>query len=238
MSPFFYFYCFLKTLKMAFNTSSCVKVSDTKICPHCTAPTLIKNGFTANRKQQFYCKTCTKRCIDFYTNKGCRKEINAHIIMLIKEGMGIRSMARVLCISTTTLLKRILLIAKGVQSPPICSGQIYEVDGMRTFLRHKGKVIWIVYALDRVNKNVISFAVGSRTKKTLNQVINTVVLSNPKRIYTDGLIHYKFLIHNTIHKVTRFGTNRIERKNLSLRTIRISAYGIRASFHCTSGYRA
>ena len=89
---------------------------------------------------------------------------------------------------------------------------------MSTFLRHKGKVIWIVYALDRVNKNVISFAVGSRTKKTLNQVIKTLVLSNPKRIYTDGLTNYKFLIHNTIHKVTRFGTNRIERKNLSLRT--------------------
>ena len=173
MSPFVYFYCFLKTLKMAFNTSSCIKVSDTKICPHCTASTLIKNGFTSNRKQQFYCKTCTKRCIDFYTNNGYGKEINAHIVMLIKEGMGIRSMARVLCISTTTLLKRIVFIAKGVQSPPICSGQIYEIDEMRTFLRHKGKVIWIVYALDRVNKNVISFAVGSRTKKTLNQVIKT-----------------------------------------------------------------
>ena len=203
---------------MAFYPSSCIKISDTKICPHCNASTLIKNGFTANHKQQFYCKTCTKRCIDFYTSKGCRKEINANIIVLIKEGMGIRSMARFLGISTTTLLKRILLIAKGVQSPPICSGQTYEVDEMRTFLRHKGKVIWIVYALDRINKNVISFAVGSRSKKTLNQVIKTVFLSNPKSIYTDGLLLYKLLIHKTIHKVTRFGTNRIERKNLSLRT--------------------
>ena len=62
MSPFFYFYCFLKTLKMAFNTSSCitsfrspgarVKVSDTKICPHCTAPTLIKNGFPQVHQRQ------------------------------------------------------------------------------------------------------------------------------------------------------------------------------------------
>lgn len=203
---------------MAFHQSSCIKISDTKICPHCTAPTLIKNGFTANQKQQFYCKTCTKRCIDFYTSEGCRKEINANIIMLIKEGMGIRSIARVLGISTSTLLKRIVFISKGVQSPPISSGQIYEVDEMRTFLRHKGKVIWIVYALDRINKNVISFAVGSRTKKTLNQVIQTALLSKPKRIYTDGLNLYKFLIHKTIHKVTRFGTNRIERKNLSLRT--------------------
>ncbi len=95
-------------------------------------------------------------------------------------------MARVLCISTTTLLKRILFIANGIQSPPISTGQIYEVDEMRTFLRHKGKVIWIVYALDRINKNVISFAVSLRTKKTLNQVIKTTLLSNPKRIYTDG----------------------------------------------------
>jgi transposase-like protein len=39
--------------------------------------------------------------------------------MLIKEGMGIRSIARFLGISTTTSLKRILLIAYGVQSPPI-----------------------------------------------------------------------------------------------------------------------
>jgi IS1 family transposase len=88
---------------------------------------------------------------------------------------------------------------------------------MRTFLRHKGKVIWIDYALDRVNKNVISFAVGSKSKKTLNQVIKTVVLSNPKSIYNDGFLLYKLLIHKTIHNVTRFGTNRIERKNLSLR---------------------
>jgi insertion element IS1 protein InsB len=208
----------LKSSKTTFPQSSCIKISDTKIYPHCTAPTLIKNGFTPNRKQQFYCKTCTKRCIDFYTSKGWHKEINANIIMLIKEGMGIRSIARFLSISTTTLLKRILLIANGVQTPPISSGQIYEVDEMRNFLRHKGKVIWIVYALDQINKNVISSAVGSRTKKTLYQVIQTTLLSNPKRIYTDWLILYKFLIHKTIHRVTRFGTNRIERKNLSLRT--------------------
>ena len=143
---------------MASHQSSCItsfrtpraraKISDSKIWPYCIIPKLIKNEFTANQKQQFYCKTFTKWCIDFYTSKCCRKEINVNIIMLIKEGMGIRSMARVLSISTTTLLKRILLIANGVQSPPISSGQIYEVDEMRTYLRHKGKIIWIIYALD------------------------------------------------------------------------------------------
>jgi IS1 family transposase len=81
-----------------------------------------------------------------------------------------------------------------------------------------GVFIFIEVNVFRVKNNVISFAVGSRTKQTLNQVIQTALLSNPKTIYTDGLLLYKLLIHKTIHKVTRFGTNRIERKNLSLRT--------------------
>jgi hypothetical protein len=72
-------------------------------------------------------------------------------------------MGRFLFVSTTILLKRILFITKRVQSPPISPSQIYVIDEMRTFLRHKGKVIRIVYALDRINKNVISFAVSSRT---------------------------------------------------------------------------
>ncbi len=81
-----------------------------------------------------------------------------------------------------------------------------------------GVFIFIEVNVFRVKNNVISFAVGSRTKQTLNQVIQTALLSNPKTIYTDGLLLYKLLIHKTIHKVTRFGTNRIERKNLCLRT--------------------
>lgn len=85
-----------------------IQICDTKICPYCNAPTLIKNRFTSNRKQQFYCKTTMKRCIDFYTNKRCGNEIDKTIVVLIKEGMGIRSMARFLGISTATLIKHIV----------------------------------------------------------------------------------------------------------------------------------
>ena len=44
-----------------------------------------------------------------------------------------------------------------------------------------------------------------------------VLFPKLKMIYAYGLLHYKLLIHKTIHKVTRFGTNIIERKNLSPR---------------------
>ena len=131
--------------------------------------------------------------------------------------MGIRSTARVLQISTTTLLKRIISIARSIQSKPIYKGKIYEVDEMRTFIKNKNLLIWIVYALERKTNRVVSFAVGRRTKRTLRNVINTLLLSSPKTIYTDGLKQYKYLIDQSIHKVKRYGTNHIERNNLSIR---------------------
>lgn len=88
---------------MIHNDTSCFKVSDTQICPKCKSKAIIKNGFTKNRKQQYHCKTCTTRFIDYYTNKACLPTTNNNIIKLTKEGLGIRSTARILQISATTL---------------------------------------------------------------------------------------------------------------------------------------
>lgn len=97
-------------------------------------------------------------------------------------------------------------------------GKIYEVDEMRTYVKCKDKLIWIVYTLERATKKVVGFNVGRRTNNTLRKVIDTVVLSNPVATYTDRLKYYRYLIEQRIHKTNRFGTNNIERKNLTLRT--------------------
>ena len=192
------------------NATSCFKVSDIGICPNCQSKAIIKNGFTKNRKQQYYCTCCYKRFIDFYSYNSYKIE-DKIIIQLTKEGLGIRSTARVLNISPTTLLKRIIAIARSIPNQPIYKGKIYEVDEMRSFIKNKEIQIWIVYALERITKRVVSFAIGKRTKQTLKSVITTVLLSNPKTIYTDGLRQYKSLIDPKIHKVKRFCTNHIER---------------------------
>ena len=197
--------------------TSCIRVSDTGICPYCKSKRLVKNGFTKNGKQQYHFKNCSKRSIDFYCYKSYQVN-DKQIIQLTKEGLGIRSTARVLQLSTTTLLKRIIKIARSLTSPQLINGRIYEVDEMRTYLRNKNNVLWIAYALERKTKSVVSFAIGRRTKRTLQNVISTLQLSNPKKIYTDGLKQYKSIIDKNIHFVTRFGTNHIERKNLSIRT--------------------
>jgi insertion element IS1 protein InsB len=198
--------------------SSCIRVSDTRICKNCYSKNIIKNGTTKTKKQQYICKNCNKRFIDFYSYKAYKKNINSQIIQLTKEGLGIRSIARVLNISTTTLLRRIIKIADNINQPTICKHQSYELDEMRFFIRKKSNPQWLVYAIDKKSKIVAGFYIGKRTNKTLSTVIKTLINSSPKKIYTDKLRNYQYLISKEIHQTKRFETNSIERKNLSIRT--------------------
>ncbi|WP_370640675.1 IS1 family transposase [Flavobacterium sp. SM15] len=76
----------------------------------------------------------------------------------------------------------------------------------------------MVYALERKSKKVVSFNIGKRTNKTISKVIDVLKLSSAKKIFTDRLQNYRSLIESKIHSVKRYGTNYIERKNLTLRT--------------------
>jgi len=178
----------------------------------------IKNGFQINGSQRYKCTICRKGQQKEYNYKACKTSTNKNTIIFTKEGLGIRSTARILKISTTTLLKRIVSIARNIHQPVIGRGKIYEVDEMCTYIRHKRNFIWLVYALEKESKNVVSFNVGKRTNKTLSRVVDTLKLSEAKKIFTDKLKNYKYLIDENLHSVKRFGTNNIERKNLTLRT--------------------
>ena len=100
----------------------------------------------------------------------------------------------------------------------IQSGKEYEVDELCTFIGSKEKRIWIVCALERTHKKIVSFNVGRRTNQTLKSVIDTLHLSKARKIFTDKLQSYKSLIQKEIHKTIRFATNSIERRFLTLRT--------------------
>jgi len=115
-------------------------------------------------------------------------------------------------------LRRIIAIAKSIRQPVISKRKTYEVDEMCTYIKHKRNLIWLVYALEKNSKKVVSFNVGKRTNKTLSRVLDTLKLSKAKKIFTDRLKNYSYLIEEKMHSVKRFGTNHIERKNLTLRT--------------------
>jgi IS1 family transposase len=139
---------------------------------------MMKYGKDSKMKQRYFCKRCKITKVEFYTYKAYKQEINQNIVALTKEGVGILGTARLLAISPTTLLKRIKEIASRIAQPAISTGKSYEIDEMRTFIINKNKLIWIVYALEKESRKVVSFNVGARTNKTLSKVIETVTLLN------------------------------------------------------------
>ena len=145
-------------------------------CKKCKSNQIIKSGKTSNNKQRFFCKSCSYRFIDNYTYKAYQQNINDSIIALTKESVSIRGTARLLGISPTTLLSRIINISRNIVQPPIAIGKIFQVDEMRTFIKRKDKLIWIVCALEQETKRIVSFNIGRRTNKTLYKVICSLEL--------------------------------------------------------------
>ncbi len=186
-------------------------------CKTCNE-TCIKKGFQKNGTQKFRCKKCCKWQHENYRYRAYDKLTDKNIVVLLKEGCGTRSISRILEISTTTVTKRIFLVASTIRKPPILFGKSYEMDEMMTFIGCKERKICITYAIDRVTKDVVSYSVGRRNKTTLGMVVNTLLLSAPTEIRTDKFSLYSTLIPENIHNTKCRGTNYIERKNLTLRT--------------------
>lgn len=200
------------------NIITCSRCVDLMGNCHSCSGKMVKHGFSLNGKRRYKCSNCNKTRVSFFSYNAYLKNINKQIVQLTIEGLGIRSTARVLGISNTTLLKRIIEIAAKIVQPIISKGKVYEVDEMRTYIKRKDKLIWIISAYERESKRVISFYIGSRTNKTINLVLKTLQFAKAKKIFTDRLKNYKYLIDKKTHNTVQYGTNHVERMHLSMRT--------------------
>jgi insertion element IS1 protein InsB len=187
-------------------------------CKYCSG-LCIKHGCQKNGRQRYKCKVCGKTFQETYVNQACKTGIDNWVISLIKESYGIRSIARLLKVASNTIMKRIRQVASKIKKPAIILNQsCVEVDEMKTFVGSKANDYWIAYALNRHTGNVIDYSVGKRTKQTLRILIDTLLLSKTKKIYTDKLKAYQSLIPKPIHSCGSRRTNHIERFNLNVRT--------------------
>jgi len=104
-------------------------------CKYCSG-ICVKNGKQKNGKQRFKCKSCRKKQQKDYLYQA-HNSINNNIIAFIREGVGVRSIARLLHISATTLMKRIKEISYKITIPPITINSVFEVDEIKTFVGRK-----------------------------------------------------------------------------------------------------
>lgn len=187
------------------------------LCPSCNGIS-VKNG-KQNERQRYKCKQCQKSFQLEYIYKAYNSNTNKLIKNLLKEGCGIRSISRIINISTKTVLSRMLKISKEIKPPYFLKlGCKFEVDELWGFIGNKDNVTWITYAIERETKTVIDFIVGRKTSENIKPLINKLLLLDPKRIYTDRLNIYPSMIPKKIHKQFQYCTNKIERYNLTLRT--------------------
>jgi transposase-like protein len=76
-------------------------------CPSCDGEAVVKRGKTETGKQRYLCQNAACSCRTFlldYTNRGYLPSVKRQIIDLTLNGSGIRDTARVLSISTDTVI--------------------------------------------------------------------------------------------------------------------------------------
>jgi IS1 family transposase len=184
-------------------------------CRRCGS-TCVKNGIIKGG-YRYRCKSCGRSHQSNCAYKACQETTDSWIIRLNRECCGIRSISRLLGISKTTVISRIKKLADGIRKPLIFKGKTYEVDELRTYIRKKSRQCWVCMAVEKASGQVVDISVGRRTKKTLGKVVDTLKLSEARKVYTDGLEIYKSLLPKEQHVVKPYQINKVERKNLHLR---------------------
>ena len=133
-------------------------------CKKCGNSKIVKNGKSRNGEQRYLCKQCNYsfQLVFHYTSYRIG---DFEIIQLTKEGCGIRSTARILGISPSTVLRRILVISRKIQRPYcIQKGKVYEVDELFTYVGNKKNRVCIAYSFYPSTGEIINFIVGRRNK--------------------------------------------------------------------------
>ena len=189
-------------------------------CTNCESR-CIKKGFQKKGVQKYYCKGCQRYQQKAYTYKAYKPFLKEDIVKMVKRSCGIRDIAFVKGISTTTVMKKVRSIADEL-SPPVnfpLDGD-YEMDEMHTkvWKENIGTEIYIAYAIHLQSKIVVNFTVGGRDSCTLGKTVDCILLNYPKTIRTDKWSAYPCVIPADIHISSRRKINHIERFNLTLRT--------------------
>jgi insertion element IS1 protein InsB len=186
-------------------------------CHYCFGP-CIKKGKQKNGSQKFYCKHCEKYQQETYINKAWHPSTNDLIRKMTIRSCGVRAIGFILGISPTTVIRKTLRIAESITKPAVPLGKTYEVDELKSYCKYKTRERWVTYAIRSDTRQTVDFRIGRRSKRNLGAVIQTLLLSKARKIYTDRLKTYQFLIPRKIHRRQCYKINHIERKNLDLRT--------------------
>ena len=93
-----------------------------------------------------------------------------------------------------------------------------EIDEQWSFVGSKSNQRWIWYAVDHATNTILAYVFGRRKDEAFKQLQVLLEPFNIKRFYTDDWGAYERHIPAEKHEIGKRNTQKIERKNLNLRT--------------------
>jgi IS1 family transposase/DNA-directed RNA polymerase subunit RPC12/RpoP len=188
-------------------------------CPRCASLHVKKNGTTANGKQKYRCTNCRRQFITDYTYRGCQSFIRELVVPMTMNSSGIRDIARVLSISTQTVMKTIRASAAEIREPRVPPRiKDLEIDEFWSFVKDKSRQCWCWYGLNRATTRIAAYVLGRRTDRSCRQLMEKLSGSTVEQFYTDDWQAYAKTLPPERHTISKAETLNIERHNLNFRT--------------------
>jgi len=227
------------TLGLALTTSSNKEWLMTFIsvrCPYCHSAQVVKRGKTRRGTQRYLCQNtaCTPQSFlldDSY--QGRLPEVKHQSVDMSLNASGVRDTARVLPISTDTVLRELRkkeAVLKSVNTALLRTADPEEilvdieqageaeVDEMWSFVGKKGNQRWLWHALDHYTGAVLAYVFGRRKDDVFLKLKALLEPFGLPRFYTDHWGAYTRHLDPEVHSPGKRNTQKIERKPLTLRT--------------------
>ncbi len=206
------------------------------LCPHCHSDQIVKRGKTARGTQRYLCQNAL--CIKWsflldYCNRGCLPEVKDLIVDMSVNASGVRDTARSLHISTNTVLRELKKKEPLLESvnttllntlnPDEVTVDIErageaEMDEMWSYVRRKSNPRWLWHAIDHRTGEVLAYVFGRRKDEVFLKLKALLDPFGLTHYYTDKWGANMRHLDPEQHTVSKRGTQKIERKHLTLRT--------------------
>ena len=205
-------------------------------CPHCESEQIVKRGKTHCGTQRYLCQNTACARGSFlldYRNRGCLPEVKQQIIDMSLNASGVRDTARVLRISTDTVLselKKKEVVLESVNTALLRTinpddravhieraGEA-EMDEMWSFVGKKREPRWLWHAIDHYTGAVLAYVFGRRKDEVFLKLKALLEPFGLTRYYTDHWGAYTRHLDPDVYSPGKRNTQKIERKHLTLRT--------------------
>ncbi|WP_411727774.1 IS1 family transposase [Methyloglobulus sp.] len=181
-------------------------------CPKCGKQASCKDG-QVNGRQRYLCKDCHPRYTVAQRSGTGDKAVKRQALELYLEGLGFRSIGRVLGFSNVTILNWVR--AFGEQLAAIKSDrpvQVVELDEMHSYVGSK-KYCWIWIAVDRHGKRFLDCVLGPRGTATGEKLWQSIADVAVGRVMTDHWQPYEAFVPKGRHTQSKAETFTVEGHN-------------------------